>query len=353
MSRDRAEHAGWLIGGAGVIATLVGWLTAPGEFPHAWLAAWTCWIAWPLGSMALVLIHALTGGRWGMTLRGPLAAGIAALPLIVVAGAPLLLVGPQLYPWMDPQVAAGLHNRFYLNVPFFEARTVVYLGVWLALSLKVLAALRQDRSESRLARIAPAGLILLALTVTFAAIDYTLSLEPNFQSSIYGWMVGSEAILFALSIAILAVTLASRACAGPLSDLARLLLALLVFWAYLDFMQMLIAWNSNLPHEALWYRPRLDGAWGKIAGCVAVGHFALPFLALIWPQVQRSRRGLGTIALFLVSMEIPRAWWIVVPAAGRQLGWVDGAAMIAMLGLVAGATLRTWRRTRLEAGAHV
>jgi hypothetical protein len=348
----RVERASWLICGAGAVATLAGWAALPGQFPHAWLAAWTCWLAWPLGSVALVLIHALTGGRWGETLRRPLTVGVAALPVMLAAGAPLVLVRPELYPWMHPEIAAHLTKSLYLNAPFFDVRTAIYLLVWLTLSFKTLRALRYEQPGTRLARIAPAGLILLALTVTFAAIDYTLSLEPRFQSSIYGWMAGSEAILFALSIAVAAAGLMPGAGAAPARDLGRLLLALLVLWAYLDFMQLLIVWNSNLPREALWYLPRLHGGWGRIAVLIAIGHFALPFLALLWPQVQRSRRTLGWIAVLIVIMEIPRAWWIVIPAAGRQLAWLDAAAMITMLSLAAAVALRHWTHGRPGAWAH-
>lgn len=344
MMPTAVERGAWLIGGAGIVASAIGWMMAPAQFPYAWLAAVTCFLGWPLGSIALVLIHALTGGRWGYAIRPQLACGIATLPLLLPALVPLVLLARTLYPWTHAGAAGPLPNHFYLNAPFFCARATLYLIVWLGLALKVQRALRQDDSQARLYRLAPPGLILLALTVTFAAIDSTLSLEPQFKSSIYGMLECTEYILLALSIALAGMARA----AGPddipaVRDLSRLLLALVVLWAYLDFMQILIIWNSDLPDEAGWYLQRLAGDWAPMALVIAALHFLLPFLALLWPAVQRSRAAIASIAALLAMMEIPRAWWAVIPASGRGLDWVDAAAMMAVLGLAAGVALRFFR----------
>jgi hypothetical protein len=321
---------------------VLGALLAPRDFPHAWAAALVYWIAWPLGSLALVLIHALTGGRWGFAIRPQLAAGIATLPLVLPALVPMLLLRHALYPWMNSAESASLDNHFYLNAPFFYLRVSVYLLVWLGLALRVLKVLRQEHPATRLYRLAPGGLILLALTVTFSTIDFTLSMEPHFKSSICGILAACTDVLLALSVAVMAASLGRRPLAREtVHDLGRLLFALLVLWAYLDFMQGLIVWNSNLPDEAGWYAKRLVGEWGVIAALVAALHFVLPFFVLIWAPVQRSRTAIGAVAAGLVLIEIPRSWWIVVPAAGRGLSVVDGAAMLAMLGVAAAFALRT------------
>lgn len=344
MSAATAERGAWGAGVAGLVGCGAAGLLAPGQLPFAWLAAVTCLLAWPLGSLALLYLHALTGGRWGLAIRPQLAAGVATLPLLLLALLPLPFVAPALYPWLQPQVAAHLPNRFYLNAPFFYGRAALYLLIWLLLAAVALRALRRPDPQPALARAAPAALILLCLTVTFAAIDATLSLEPHFKSSIYGMLVCSEAVLFALSIAVLGVACTAQPGAEVNRVLGRLLLALVALWAYLDFMQFLIVWNSDLPDEAGWYLKRLRGEWAPIAIGVAVLHFALPLLALLWPAVQRSRRAIGAIAALLVVLEIPRAWWCVIPAAGRGLAWPDGAAMLALAGLAAGLALRAGRR---------
>ena len=357
MRGSGAERSAWLAGLAGLLGCAVAGAVAPALLPHAWLAAVTCFLAWPLGSLALVFIHALTGGRWGYAIRPQVTAGIATLPLLIPALLPLPFAAHALYPWMLPQVAAQLHNRFYLNPPFFYCRAIVYLAIWLALGFLANRALRRPDPQPALAGLAPVALILLCLTVTFAAIDSTLSLDPQFKSSIYGLLVCVEAVLFALSVALLGVALTSRdlgtpAGAGVRQVLARLLLALVALWAYLDFMQFLIVWNSDLPDEAGWYVLRLKGGWAPLAVGIAVLHFGLPLFALMSPLVQRSRAGIGAVAGLLVALEIPRAWWIVIPASGRGLAWADAAAMLALLGLAAALALRAFRLSSVTVRAH-
>ena len=354
MRQSAIERSAWAVGVAGLLGSAVAWTLAPRQFPYAWLAAISCFLAWPLGSLALLFIHALTGGRWGHAIRPQLLAGIATLPLLVPALLPLPFVAYALYPWMHPDIAAHLDNGFYLNTPFFYCRQVIYLMLWLVLAFLATRALRNADPQPALYRIAPAALILLSLTVTFAAIDSTLSLDPQFKSSIYGLLVCAEAVLFALSIALVGVAAAPPQPAfGPdvTRILGRLLLALLVLWAYLDFMQFLIVWNSNLPDEAAWYVQRLAGGWAPLAAGIAVLHFGLPLFTLLWPRVQQSRAGIGAIAVVLVLLEIPRAWWIVIPASGRGIAWADGTAMAAMLGLAAALALRALRQQ--SAGASI
>ena len=156
-------------------------------------------------------------------------------------------------------------------------------------------------------------------------------------------LAGTEAVLFALSIAVLGATVAPGSQPDARKDLGKLLLALVILWAYLDFMQVLIVWQSDLPDEAAWYGPRVSHGWQYIAGLIAALHFALPFFLLLWPQLQRSRGALGMIAAVLVIVEAPRAWWLVLPSAGRGIGIADVAAMLAVFGLAAGLALRAPR----------
>jgi hypothetical protein len=354
MRFGRAETSAWLLAFAGIVGSAIGWALRPAEFPHAWLAALTFWIGWPIGSLALIFVHALTGGRWGYAIRPELATGVATLFLVVPLGIPLLFVLPKLYPWMHPEIAAYLDNRFYLNEPFFYARWLFYAVVWLGLAFWVLRALNRDDSEVILYRLAPPGLILLALSVTFAAIDFTLSMDPHFKSSIYGMLICCESVLLALSVAVLVRARGGREESPQINrDLGRCLFALLVLWAYLDFMQILIIWNSDLPEEAAWYLTRLEGEWLAVAVAIAVCHFLLPFFALIWPQVQRSDATMGAVAALLVLIEAVRTWWLVIPAAGRGLAWVDLAAMAAVLGLAAIVALRSSRRAFFASRAPV
>lgn len=333
----RTELAAWGIGIVGLMLSLLGWLLEPSVFPHAWLAALSSWIGWPLGCLALLLVHALTGGRWGEAIRPQLLSGIATLPLLLPAMLPLLFVLGRLYPWWQPGAAVHFDNSFYLNRPFAIARVMVYLLAWYGVAAAAMLSLRFGRIPPAVAVI---GLLLLGLTASFAAIDATMSLDPHFSSSDYGMMAVAEAGLLALSVCVLLATMGPPLPSNSLNDLGMLLQGLLVLWAYLDFIQLLIVWQGNLPHEAPWYSQRASHGWGVLAGIVAFGHFLLPFFALVWPPVRRSPLALCHIAALLVVMEFLRAWWLVLPAAQRGFSWIDPSAMAAVWGISTALALR-------------
>jgi hypothetical protein len=333
----RAERIAWVVGGAGVVLCVLGAILQPGSFAFAWLAAGTLWLRWPLGCLILLLVHALTGGRWGYATRPWLALGIGLLPLLLPAIIPVLLLAPHLYPWARPGVPAQLVNGFWLNPAFALVRWCFYLVVWFGLGALVLLGLRRDRPFGAVAAI---GLILLGLTVNFAAIDAVMSLDPHFNSSVFGMMSAAETGLFALSVTILATVLGGPVAPADREDLAKLLQGLLILWAYLDFMQLLIVWQSDLPQEAAWYLMRSSGLWGVLAALTAAVHFLLPFLALLVPSVRRSVRGIVVITGLLIIMGVIRDWWLVLPAAGRGLSWVDFAAVLAFGGISTGFLLR-------------
>lgn len=319
---NKADRNLLYAGAAGLLLAALGWLLDSGRFYGGWLAAFTLLGGWSLGSMALLLIHALTGGRWGDALRPALRIGVCALPLLVPAFLPLLPGLAHLYPWARP--GADFGNRFYLNMPFFAGRGAFYLLAWFILGWLTLRT-------RRLELIAPFGLVLLALTATFAAIDLTMSLEPDFVSSIYGMLAASGMALLALSAAVLLTAGETRT--ETRADFGRLLMALVVLWIYLDFMQLLIVWQSNLTSEAPWYIGRSRGFWGAVRAVIAVGHFVLPFFLLMSPRIQRSRRAVMLIAGLLVAMEVLRAWWTVLPALGFVVGWIDVACIVGLGGV--------------------
>ena len=307
---------------AGLLLSALGWALDASRFYAGWLAAVCLFAAWPLGSMALLLIHALTGGRWGDALRPALRIGVCSLPLLLPAIVPLVFGLSPLYPWARPG-AQGIDNAFYLNIPFFAARVAAYLAVWFALGWLTL------RGRS-LAAIAPAGLFLLAITVSFAAFDATMSLDPHFTSSIYGMLTGSGMVLLALSVAVLLT--AEQPEDDVRADFGKLILALLVLWIYFDFMQLLIVWSSDLTDQAPWYLQRSRGFWGAVRLVVAAGHFVLPFFLLLSPRMQRSRQVVAGVAGLLVAMEVLRTWWTVLPSLGLGTGWIDLACMAGLGG---------------------
>ncbi len=305
----------------GLIAAALGWSLAPQDFAGAWLTALTWFAAWSLGSLGLVLIHALTGGNWGIVLRPALLAGSRAVMLLVPLTIPLALSAGRLYRWLD---AAPAGKGFYLNGPFFAGRAALYLIVWCGLAL-----LAVSLDPVRLRRLAPGGLAALALTMSFAAIDTGMSLDLGFNSSVYGLIAMAGAALSALGAAILATAVAAE----DRPDLGRLLLGLVVFWAYLDFMQFLIVWESDLTRETPWYLARSHGFWGGVAALLGLGHFALPFALLLSGRAKARREVLLGTAALLVVLEMLREAWLILPSLQRLPGWIDAAALLAMAGL--------------------
>jgi hypothetical protein len=288
------------------------------------------WVRWPLGCLALLLVHALTGGRWGIAIRPWLLLGIGGLPLLLPAVVPVLVLVAHLYPWARSDAHPA--NAFYLNLPFAAVRCVLYLAVWFGVAGLAFWRLRPAT--------AAVGLILLGLTVNFAAIDSLMSLDPHFNSSDFGMTFAAESALFALSVTVLGTVLSGPVAESDRDDLAQLLQSMLILWAYLEFMQLLIVWQSNLPPEAAWYAVRWSGVWGAIAGLTAIGHFLLPFLALLVPKLRRSRRGIIGVTSLLIVLSVVRGWWLVLPARGHGISWIDIAAMLALGGISVGFTLR-------------
>ncbi len=332
----------------GLAGSGVAWWLRPGPFYRAWLAAVMAMAAWPLGSLALLLVHSLTGGRWGDALRPALLAGVATLPLLLPASLPLLIGAGRLYPWVAAHGA--LANGFYLNPAFAVLRWVAYWVVWFGLGGWV-----WRRAAGPLRPLAAPGLLLLAATVTFAAIDGAESLDPHFNSSIWGMLTAASFGLDAFAAAVAVTLLLAPPDTAARRDLARLLLGLAILWAYLEFMQALIVWESDLPAEAAWYLPRVAPGWDWVAGAVAILHFAAPFFLLLAPRAQASRR-VPAVAAGLVLVGGGLRWcWVVLPAGAMAGGWasfaVPAATMAGLIGCSAVLFRAAWRRLAAEA-AH-
>lgn len=273
-------------------------------FFQFWLAAVLLFASWPLGCLGLSLIHALTGGRWGESLRVGLKRGVAFTPLILPMLIPLAFGLTALYPWIG-----GGEKNFYLNLPFLIVRLALYLILWLGLAFML------ARRAPVSARLAGPALVLLILTANFWAIDAALSLDPHFNSSVFGLSSLAGMTIVGLSAGILLSPACGR---DEVRDLSRLLLALVIFWAYLEFVQALIVWESDLAREIRWYVPRLSGAWGKAAWAIAVANFFVPFLALLTPAGQSSLRNLRAIAVLLIAGQAIYWLWVVLPSTVRH-----------------------------------
>ena len=320
---------------------------------RAYLVAWTFWAGIGLGGMGILFVQYLTGGNWGLATRRIFEAAAATVPLMSVLFLPLLLGLPNLYAWARPgDVSADAvlqHKALYLNVPFFTVRSVTYLVLW-----SVLAALLLRWSAGdlrRLQKFSIVGAILLGVTVSFAAIDWLMSLDADWYSTMYPPLVAMSFMLCALAFGIITLVrlaprteLAEIATPQLLNDLGSLLLAFLMLWAYMQYFQYLLIWAGNLSDEIPFYLRRADGGWQPVATFVAVAGFFVPFWFLLFRPLKRNPRTLAWIAGLVVVMHVVDVYWLIAPPfepAGPSPNVLDVVALV-VLGVVWLAAL-VWR----------
>ncbi len=357
---DRTRRRALLIGIVASAALLFGAYYNTGQFLHSFLFGYVFWAGIAVGSMALMMLHNLTGGGWGLIIRRCLEASMRTLPLMALLVLPILLGLPHLYIWARPEVVAAdellQHKSGYLNSPFFVGRTVLYFAVWLGLAFLLSRwSLEQDRSadpqaERRLRIISGPGLVLYGLTATFASVDWVMSLEPHWFSTIYGmlFMVGQGLATLALALVVTMLLrdrkpLTDVISKGRLNDLGNLMLALVMLWAYISFSQFLIVWSGNLPEEIEWYRHRLHGGWMLVALFLVVFHFMAPFAVLLSRNVKRKARVLGAVAACIFVFRLVDLFWIMGPGhdgSSPDVHWMDFAAPVAIGGLWVGVFVR-------------
>jgi len=341
--------------GALFFALLVfGLLVDRTQFFHAYLVGFIFWIGITVGSLALLMLQHLTGGAWGLIIRRVLEAATRTLPLMVILFIPILVGLNQIYPWtnrsaMDQIPALREKAAHYLNPSFFMTRAALYFAIWslMALVLNWLS-LQHDRTadqklRKRMQMMSGPGLGLLILTITFASIDWVMSLDPAWSSTIYGLIFVASWSLSALAFGILVMSWLARR--EPMNTVVRtshfhdwgnLLLTLVMLWTYFAFSQYLIIWSANLPEETVWYVARTHGGWGVIALGIVILQFAFPFLTLLSRAAKKSPQKLALLAVVILAMRIVDVIWLVEPSFNREhfhLSWMDLVAPIAIGGL--------------------
>jgi hypothetical protein len=350
---DSLRKRSLVVSGVALALCAVGAVIDPRQFFRSYLSAYIFWIGIPLGCWALLMLHHLVGGRWGFVIQRVLESAAQTFPLMAAFFVPILFGMQALYPWARPEAVAAdpaLQGKAaYLNVPFFIARAAVYFAIWIGASqLLSRWSLEQDRSGdaawvARLQRLSGPGLVLYGLTVTFSAIDWLMSLEPHWYSTIYGMLYMVSYGLAALALAIIVVYLLENE--KPLvqvmapdrfHDLGNLLLALVMFWAYVNFSQFLLVWAGNLAEEIPWYLHRLRGGWQWVALALVIFQFALPFLLLLARAIKCRGRTLALIAAAILFMHWVDMMWLVAPSfypAQFHIHWLDVVALIGIGGL--------------------
>jgi hypothetical protein len=310
---------------------------APRVVLLSYLFAWLCWLAPALGSVGLLMIHALTGGDWGIALRPVLLAFGRRLPLMALLFLPVLLGARVLFPWAGAAAAADpalRAQRWWLDLPFFVLRAVLVLGLWLWLARGV----RRRLGTPAAGRFAAGGLVLYTLSVSVAAVDWIMSLVPRWHSTVLGLLLGTAQLLATAGLGVgLAITGRADAASWTsrrLNDLGSLLLVLVLGWGYLAFMDYLTAWIADLPADTAWYLPRLATGWRWLGAFLVLGHLALPFAVLLSRQAKQSAAWLTGVALWLFFAQSGYVAWLVLPGLRvPPLAWSDLLAWVGIGGL--------------------
>lgn len=301
------------------------------HFIYTYLVAFMFWLTIGVGALFFVMLQHLTGARWSIVIRRLAEQLAMLLPLMLLLLLPILAGLPWLYPWVNAHAVGpdrllqGKHS--YLNVPFFVIRALVYFGVWIGLAwIMISRSLRQDVTgdpalgESMRRWSAP-GMILFAVTLTFASFDWVMSLDPHWYSTIFGIYIFAGALVAIFSTLILigiaargTAVLGARLTLDHFHDLGKLLFGFVIFWAYIAFSQFLLIWMGNIPEETVWYLHRwASPGWRAISYVLLFGHFILPFIFLLPRSNKRNRFTLGLAALWLLAMHYLDLYWLIMP----------------------------------------
>jgi len=359
-SVDRLQRAGLFAGGVAALMAVYGLMKSPADFYHSYIFSYMLILGLTVGSLGLLMLQHLTGGIWGMVIRRPLEAASRNLWLMLILFAPIVMGMKYLYSgnenetgWLNApkegEHALTSWQQGYLTSSGFLTRALIYFIIWIGLMLVFNAWSKQQDQESngeglkqKLKKLAAPGVILYILAMTFAAIDWVMSLSPRWASTIYGFLfVAGQAIAaMALMIAVIVLLAGSEPFREiikkrHLHDLAKLLFAFNMLWAYFAFSQLLIIWSGNQPEEITFYRSRLNGQWGVVAVIVLLFSFAIPFLLLLSRDVKRTASVVSKIAVWMILMRLVDLYWMTKPEfTARALPtWLDIVVPVALIGL--------------------
>ncbi|HTM32695.1 MAG TPA: hypothetical protein VL263_15390 [Vicinamibacterales bacterium] len=339
----------------------------PRQFFFSWLVAFLFFLSLTLGGLFFVLIQYAAQGGWGIVLRRIGETVFATVPVMAVLFLPILFGLHDLYEWSHDEAVAGdallQWKAPYLNVPFFMIRALLYFAIWSFISLVYYRGSRgQDATgdlavSARLRKFAGPGIIVLALTQSFAAIDWIMSLTPHWYSTMFGVyffagsFVGFIALLSLLAVAMRGAGLLDTAISVEhLHDVGKLLFGFTAFWAYIAFSQFFLMWYANLPEETTWYKARMEGSWLAISFFLMAGHFLAPFFYLMGRDVKRKGATLAFGAAWLLTMHFVDLYWQVMPTLhpeGFSPSLLDVAALVAVGGVFVASASWLMRRHAL------
>jgi len=356
---NRLQKLALIVGVVALALCGIGVTLNKAQFFQSYLFGYLFWFGIAVGCFSVVALHHLVGGGWGFVIQRILEAGSRTLPLMLILFLPVFFGMQELYLWARPEAIVNqtgvvvdeiLHQKApYLNVTFFWIRAAFYFGVWgFFIYLLNKWSHEQDRTgypliTQKIEKLAGPALAGYVLTMSFAAFDWVMSLEPHWFSTIFGviFVVGQG--LTTLAFAIIGVKLLEDR--EPISgviqtkhfhDLGNLMFAFVLLWAYVSFSQFFIIWSGNLPEEITWYMHRLHGGWGVIAMVIVIFHFFVPFSLLLLRKTKQRSKVLVKIAVAMFFMRFIDLFWTVAPNFNDGkfgIHWMDILAPVGIGGL--------------------
>ena len=360
---DSRRSRALIVGVVGLALCALGFVVNRDQFFRSWLIAYLLFLGIALGSMALMMIQHLSGGTWGV-FRRIFEASSRTIPFMFVLFLPVILGMTTLYVWTHPEHVQAdeilRHKSVYLNSPFFIGRAVLYFAIWSGLSIVLnrLSA-RQDTGEvsvnRTIQRLSGLGIVLYALTVTAAGIDWIMSINPHWYSTLFGFLMMGGQGLAALAFTIVVATmlwktepLHSLLKPSHFHDLGKLMFAFVMLWAYFNFSQFLLTYAANLIEELPYFIARMNHGWQYLAIFLILFHFFVPFFLLLSRDNKRASSRLVMIAAWIIFVRYVDIYMLVSPEFGAEgnlhmlageheshffVHWLDLAAPLAIGGL--------------------
>jgi hypothetical protein len=379
----RAQMPALIAGLIGLAGAIAGYFISGPEFYRAWLSPFIFWFLIAAGALGILMLQYVTGGEWGLLIRRPLGAAARTVPLFILFGIPLVIGLRYVYPWADLEVMANDHHlqqkQLWLNATGWVIRALIYFGLWALFAWRIrilsldFAKTRSPYTELSRRKWSAAGLLMIVLTLTFASVDWVMSLEPKWFSSMFGisFTIGAGLSAFAFVTFFLTLLADNKAMEGILKpshfrDLGNLLLAFTMLWAYTNFSQFLLIWYGNIQEETPYYLKRMQHGWGVMAAVLIIFHFFLPFFMLLMRSIKDRPKTIAIVTILLLAMRFVDVYWLVAPAHYGEhfnFSWITifafvgigGVWLWAFIGQLKGQTIipihETWVEEALREGA--